>query len=41
MLDWTSDIQAFNPDPREERRQGHLELMNNGEVLSPEDEDDD
>ena len=41
MLEWTSDIQAFNTDPCEELREGHLELMNIGEVLSPEDEDDD
>ena len=27
-------IQAFNPDPREELGQGHLESMNNREVLS-------
>ena len=39
--DQTSEIQAFNPDPSEELREGHLELMNNGEVLSSEDEDDD
>ena len=39
--DRNSDIQAFNPDPREELREGHLELMDNGEVLSSEDEDDD
>ena len=38
--DRNSDIQAFNPDPREELREGHLELMDNGEVLSSEDEDD-
>ena len=39
--DQTSEIQAFNPDPSEELREGHLELMDNGEVLSSEDEDDD
>ena len=39
--DRNSDIQAFNPDRREELREGHLELMDNGEVLSSEDEDDD
>ena len=38
--DQTSGIQAFNPDPREELREGHLELINNGEVFSLEDEDD-
>ena len=37
--DQTSDIQAFNPDPREELREGNLELMDNGEVLSSEAKD--
>ena len=37
--DQTSVIQAFNPDHSEELREGHLELMDNGEVLSSEDDD--
>ena len=39
--DQTSVIQALNPDPREELREGHLELMKNDEVLSSEDDGDD
>ena len=30
----STDIQAFNPDPLKELREGHLELIDNGEVLS-------
>ena len=42
--DMTSDIQAFNPDPHKELREGHPELMNSEENLmdiQSEDEDED
>ena len=35
--DQTSKIQAFYPNPCEELREGHHDLMNNGEILSSED----
>ena len=42
--DRTSDIPAFNPDPRQELRERHPELLDSGEDLmdiKSEDEDED
>ena len=42
--DRTSDIPAFNPDPREELREGNSDLVDSGEYLmdiQSEDEDED